>query len=143
MATQLNDEAFTVSIVGEETKEKWFGEFRALRRLSHRQQMERDRIRRGLLGDLPQYASARTMEQAIIFADLAVSVTKSPKWWAETGQGQDLVDDNVLREVWKGVQKVQGNVLEEEKKETEEAVKVLKKAVENPEPEEKEESKEE
>lgn len=138
-AIPTDDVPFEVSVVGEETKEKWFGKFRALRRLSHRAQMQRSRIRREMLGEHPQYATQRDIEMAIMFSDLAVSITQAPKWWAESGGGQDLVDDNVIVEVYNKAQAIQNEVLDEEKKKTLEDAKVLKKAVENPEEPTKEE----
>ncbi len=126
-----DDVAFTISLTGDTTKEKWFGEFRALRRLSFRQQMLRDRLRREYLGDLAQYATKRASEQAVLFADLFVSLTKVPDWWTASGNGQDLSDDNVLEAVWLEVQKIQGNLKDEEKKKTAADAEVLKKAVED------------
>lgn len=139
MAVTLDDQEFSLSVVGEVSGEKFFGKFRALRKLGHRLQMTRDRIKREMLGAHPEYASARTLEQAVIFSDLSVSITKAPTWWLESGGGQELVDDSVIREVWKKVIEIQGEPLEEEKKEAAESAKVLKEAVEHPEKEEKEE----
>lgn len=133
MAAQLDEVPFTFSVTGDETGDKWFGEFRALRRLSHRLQMQRSRIKRELLGEYPQYASQRDIEQAVMFAELAVSITKAPKWWLETDGGQSMTDDNVIIELWKQVMKVQGKAVEEEEKKTADDAKVLRKAVENPE----------
>jgi hypothetical protein len=127
----VDDVSFNISVTGETSGEKWFGEFRALRRLSFRQQMMRDRARREYLGELAQYASARVLEQAIVFADLAVSLTKVPEWWKAAGNGQDLCDDNLLEAVWMEVQRIQGNVKDEDKKKTKSDAEVLKKAVEN------------
>jgi hypothetical protein len=127
----VDDVAFTISVTGETTKEKWFGEFRALRRLSFRQQMARDRSRREYLGELAQYASGRALEQAVVFADLAVSLTKAPEWWTSSANGQDLCDDNLLEAIWMEVQRIQGNVKKEDEKKTKDDAGVLKKAVEN------------
>lgn len=127
----VDDVGFSINIVGETTQERWIGKFRALRRLSFRQQMTKDKLKREYLGDLAQYASSRAIEQAVVFADLAVSLTAMPDWWVSSGHGQELSDDNLIEAIWTEVAKIQGTLKEEDKKKTAEDAAVLKKAVEN------------
>lgn len=124
-----NEATFTISVVGDVTKEKWYGEFKCVKYLSFRQNLMRDRIRRELIGDLAQYASDAARDQSYALADLAVALVKVPDWWKEAGNGQDLQDPNVLDAVWAEVAKVWGVLKTEDKKKTVEDAKALKKAV--------------
>jgi hypothetical protein len=124
-----DDVGFTISLTGETTKEKWFGEFRARKRLSFKQQMVRDRIRRELLGEYAQFASQRTQEVAVMFSDLAVGLTESPNWWKSSEGGQLLHDDNVLDAVWTEVAKIWGVIKEDDQKKVKTAAETLKTAV--------------
>jgi hypothetical protein len=130
MATPTEME-FTISLVGDTTGEKWFGKFKARIRVPYRLQMMRDRLRREYLGEMPQYASARAQEQAIVFADLAVSLTEFPDWWKAAGNGQELCDDNLIEAIWSEVQRIQGAIKDEDKKKTQDDASALKKAVES------------
>lgn len=108
----LEDAPFSIHVIGDRTKKLWTGEFRAVRYLSHRQMLQRDRLIREFLGGTnPDITSERYRATAL--ADCAVSMTKSPQFWQEAAGGLDLVDENVLIEVWKGVQKIQNDAFQE------------------------------
>jgi hypothetical protein len=123
----INDQAFTVSVVGETSGETFRGEFRAVKFLTHRQQLLLDQKRRELLGTNPDSANVRAQNQAEIFSQLFVRLSNAPKWWMESGQGLDLVDDNVMVEVFQGAMQVEKQAIEEMKKRAEEARERLKK----------------
>lgn len=123
----IKDQAFTVSVVGETSGETFRGEFRAFKFLSHRQQLMLDQKRREILGTSPESASARARNQAEIFAQLFVRLSDAPKWWSESGYGMDLVDDNIMIEVFNGVMKVEEEAVAEMKKRAEAAREQLKK----------------
>lgn len=123
----IKDQAFTVSVVGETSGETFRGEFRAVKFLTHRQQLLLDQKRRELLGGVPEQAGVRAKNQAEIFAQLYVRLSDAPRWWLESGSGMDLIDDNVMVEVFQGAMKVEEEALTEMKKKAEAAKEQLKK----------------
>ncbi|CAB4127009.1 hypothetical protein UFOVP75_53 [uncultured Caudovirales phage] len=93
--------SFSISVIGERTQEKWFGEFTAKTLISHRDELRRDAIRRELLGGTnPQFADVRQKNQAELFAEMSIRITKAPSWWMESNGGMDMYDDNVIAEVY-------------------------------------------
>lgn len=122
----INDQSFTVSVVGEVSGETFRGEFRAVKFLTHRQQLLLDQKRRELLGSNPDQAGVRAKNQAEIFAQLFVRLSNAPKWWIESGQGMDLIDDNVMVEVFNAALKVEEEAVQEMKKKAEAAKAQLK-----------------
>lgn len=127
MAVSVSTAKFSISVDGDSTGEKWIGEFTVKTRLSHRDQMRRDQIRRELLGDArPDMASPRALNQAGIFSDLQVRIVDAPRWWLEAANGIDLLDDNVVGEVYGKALEEESKVLAGLKKEGEQAVKDLK-----------------
>lgn len=92
--------SFSVNIQGETTFESYPGKFTVKQLLNHDEQLEVDRLRRQILGDKPDQASARALNQAEIFASLIVRVTEAPTWWKESNAGQGLYDDNVIAGVY-------------------------------------------
>lgn len=122
---------FHIVVTGDRTGEKWVGNFKAFRRLSHRQELARDRFYRDLLGPNPEGASERAVSQAEIFADLKVTLADTPRWWKDAGEGLDLADDNLIQEVWQQVVKIRLEAFKEVQEKAEEAEKKLKEVVEN------------
>lgn len=118
---------FLIVVEGDRTGEKWTGNFTALRRLSHRQELLRDRIYRELLGANPETASERAKSQAEIIADLKVCLVKTPEWWKNSGDGLDLADDNLIQELWKETIRIRVDAINEVKKAGEDATEKLKK----------------
>lgn len=120
---------FTISVVGEKTNTTWHGAFKAKPLLSHRDELIRDARRRELLGGVnPQFADPRQLNQADIFAELAVRLVSAPSFWADNGGGLDLLDDNVVAEVYKQAIKIETDALADIKKKAEEAQAQLRKA---------------
>jgi len=121
---------FTVS-EKDSSGETFTGSFAAVRRLTPRQMMLADRIRREQLGEHAQYASDDMLNITNMFAHLAVSITKSPQWWKESNGGLDLDSDKipVIVAIYKKVAEIQGKVEKELTKEAEADKKVLKEVV--------------
>lgn len=117
---------FDVNVVGDRTGEKWFGQFSSLKRLSHRQELLRDKIRRELLGTNQEGVSRRALDQADMLSELQVSLIDTPSWWKEAGNGIDLGDDNILTEVYTKVIEIKLKAIEEIQKKGEEAGTKLK-----------------
>lgn len=121
---------FSINVVGDTSGELFRGDFEAKPRLSHRDELFRDRIRRQHLGQDPQFASPRAINQAAVFANLDVRLTKWPKWWSEVGNGLDLADDNVLAAVMDECLRIEKEAQEKTRKRALDAQAALKKMVE-------------
>jgi len=89
----------TIDVVGDTTGDKFPGVFKVKTRLSFRDALERDKIRRSLLGDNPEGASIRAANIADIFSELSVRIIDAPSWWVNADNGLALEDDNVIREI--------------------------------------------
>lgn len=109
----LDTKEFRIQLTGDRTGTVYFGDFSCFRRLSHRQELTRDRFYRELIGPDPQNANERVISQAEVFADLKVSILKAPQFWNESGGGLDLADDNIVRTVWEEVMKARVEAIKE------------------------------
>lgn len=99
-----NTEAFSVHLIGDVTGETWTGGFTTKIWLSHRELLRIDQIRRQLLGETPSSPSVRAADTADMLSELQVRLVEAPAFWKDAGNGLDLVDDNLLQEVWAKVQ---------------------------------------
>lgn len=124
-----NDAPFSISVIGDSTDEKWVGDFRAKKRLSHRDHLRKDQIRRELLGSAPGTPTDRALSTAMILSELAVRLTKAPKWWTEAAEGQDLQDDNVIGAAFDEAMRIEREAVEAKKKKAAEAQEELRKEV--------------
>lgn len=118
---------FTITVTGEETGETFVGRFSAKNRITFREELNRDKIRRELVGEFGNSASERAALYAIMFAELAVRITESPDWWKASGGGLDLIDENVVLEVYKQAMKIEEDERKAIKKKGEDAEAELKK----------------
>lgn len=130
MGINIKPQKFHVKVKGEITGEEYAGEFKAMPVLPHGLQMEQDKLRRQYLGEKPEYATPRAINQAQVFAELHSHIVEAPKWWSEAKDGMALFDDNVVRAVSDGVNKVQNDFAAELKKQQTDAQADLKKAEE-------------
>lgn len=126
--------SFSIHLVGDTTGKTWAGEFKARKFLSNRQQLERDRILRSLLGTDPQFSLQ--IDRAAKLADVAVGIVESPEFWKESAGGLDLVDDNLLEAVHEHLSTVQKDAREAVKKKAEAAKEALKEDLKKPDAEE-------
>ena len=95
-----NVEKFSIDIEGEISGKTWKGMFATKIRLSHRDQLKQDELRRDLLGAKPEHASPRAQNAAEVFSFVLAHLTESPQWWSMNGNGLDLEDDNVVGEIY-------------------------------------------
>ena len=116
---------FTIKVEGENSGENWVGIFKCKVRLSHRDILRRDAIRRELLGANPENASLRAITEANAFAELAVRLVDTPQWWKELDNGLELEDPNVVQAVIDEVEKIVQREVESRAKKVEEAKKIL------------------
>jgi hypothetical protein len=100
MSTTTNTEQFTIDVVGDTSGKTFKGLFKTKVRLSHRDQLRMDEVRRDLLGKNPEAAGVRAQNQADVFSLIAVHIIEAPQWWGANGAGLDLEDDNVIAEVY-------------------------------------------
>jgi hypothetical protein len=88
--------------------------------------MQKDIVKRGLVGQDPQFASQDTLVRAEMFSHLSVSLLKTPTWWREKGNGLDLFDDNVVIAAYEKIVGEQAEVVKEIQKAGEEAKEALR-----------------
>jgi hypothetical protein len=127
MATNKYEATFTIDEIGETTGDKFPGVFKVKTRLSFRDALERDKIRRALLGEQPEGASVRAANISEIFSELAVRIVDAPSWWTNSSNGMDLSDDNVIRAVADATMKAAAEAASALKKGADEAKRGLSK----------------
>lgn len=103
--------AFDIHVVGDTTGQTWTGTFKAKDKLSFRDQITIDRIRRDLLGPNATGADPEIIAQVTVLAELAVRIIDAPNWWRESKQGTELHDTNVLMELYTAAMKVQDDAM--------------------------------
>ncbi len=109
MASIPSIHEFTVDVIGDQSGERFAGKFCAKTTLTHREQLRRDELRRMYLGSFAGSAPAspRAENQAMIFAEINIRLSgdkAAPNFWRDSDGGMDLLDDNVIQAVYKGVQ---------------------------------------
>lgn len=122
-----NTASFSINVQGETTQTNWIGDFSAKIRLSHADEMQRDRLRKDFLGPNPEDSSPRAKDQAEVFSQLAVRIVKAPLWWKESRGGLELSDDNVIAKVYEEALRIEREALEELQKKAKEAQEALSK----------------
>lgn len=100
MASEKYVSSFGLDVTGETTGEKFAGVFKCKTRLSHRDALRQDQVRRGLLGNNPDAASPRALSTAEAFSEFAVRLLDSPSWFQNSDGGLELSDDNVIAELY-------------------------------------------
>lgn len=128
MSTPVNEKEFAITIAGDTTGEQFAGKFKVRTRLSFRDQLRRDEIRRTLLGVDPSSASERADSASVMLSELSVRVIEAPSWWTNAEAGLELADDNVLREVYLAAIKAEKDLIASVTKKGEEAQADLQKA---------------
>lgn len=126
MIASVNEVQFELHVVGSSTNKTWKGTFKAKARLSLRDRVTKDQLRREMLGANPLDAGMEATNIATILSELNVRLISSPEWWAELKYGADLEDENVLMEVFEKTMKVQTNAEDSLKKSAEGVEKEVK-----------------
>jgi phenylalanyl-tRNA synthetase beta subunit len=90
---------FTVNVTGDTSEQKFEGLFEVKTKLSHREVLKEDEIRRSVLGVNPADAGSYAGSIATAISFLSVRVTRSPDWFKASSNGLDLEDENILVEV--------------------------------------------
>ena len=122
---------FSVSVTGEVTGETFKGVFKAVPRLSHRDNLRRDQLRRDLLGGRPEDASPDALNVSLVFSKIWCHVVESPSWWKDSGNGVNLLDETPVAAVFDNVARIEREAIQAvqdaAKKKAEEAAEELKK----------------
>jgi hypothetical protein len=118
-------EVYEIHVVGEETQETFTGKFRAKAKLSWSDQIQIDRMRRELLGAQGGEADIVVQNMVTYISELSVRLTETPEWWKAARGGLDVVDNDVVLEVYKGAVEVRTKWLEAQKVKGEAAKKAL------------------
>ncbi len=113
MATQIHEQSFTIDTKGETTGEEFKGVFRVRTRLSHRDRLLIDQIRRQLLGPQPVGTIPGDQANSIadVFSNLQVRIVDAPSWFKNSQGGLDLADDNVCAEIFTQVMKAERDAI--------------------------------
>lgn len=119
---------FIVNVAGDTSEEKFEGLFEVKTKLSHREVLREDEIRRTVLGTNPGEAGSYAASIATAISFLSVRVTKSPDWFKASANGLDLEDENVLVEVNNAAMSAIAKERKAHSDAAEEAQKVLKEA---------------
>lgn len=127
MAINLSPASFVIDLKGDATGEAYQGNFSVKRFLSQRDRIQKDGVRRNLLGLDADQASVDAAIRAEMLSHLSVSISDSPTWWKESNAGLDLYDDNVVVELYKKTAEAQQAEMKEVSKKGEEAHKELRK----------------
>lgn len=122
-------EEFTVSIPTSDG-DTLRGKFKIKLRLSHRDRLQMDEIRRNLLGTKSSEASQEAYGLASALAKIQVHLLDAPSWWKENSNGLDFEDDEVVLAVLEGLTKVENEYRAKIQKEADEARGDLKKELE-------------
>lgn len=118
---------FSISTNGETTGRLYNGKFTVKTFISRRDLFRVDELRRQLLGF--NAAESNLNGEAIMFGQLSVRIVEAPSWWTEAGGGLDLIDANVVGEVFKLTMEAEENARKEVSEEAKEAIKSLNKKV--------------
>jgi hypothetical protein len=90
-----NEKTFSVDLTGEDTGQKYTGEFtvRCVLNMSGKHQLELEKTR--LMADYAN-PSRGLAGIAISLATIRARIVKAPEWWAETDAGAEILDENVV-----------------------------------------------
>lgn len=103
---------FTIHVVGETTGEDFRGLFKAVPRLSHRDNLRRDQLRRDILGPSPETAGADALNVAAVFSKVWVHLVETPSWWKDAKNGLDLLDETPVAAVYENVARIEREAME-------------------------------
>lgn len=124
-----NEGTFTIDLEGETTGERFTGKFKTKLKLSHRDSITKDNIKRDLLGRDPDKAGGRAQSLAFISSELTVRIIDSPIWFKESSFGLDLLDDSVLAEIYKKAIDLEKAEFDRLHKKAEEAIPLIKEEI--------------
>lgn len=117
---------FTINVVGETTGESFRGNFKAKPRLSHRDTLTQDQMRRDLLGPKPADAGQAAIASSLVFSKIWIHLSEAPTFWKEAGNGMDFLDEAPVVAVYDNILRIEKEASDAIKKEGAAASEALK-----------------
>jgi hypothetical protein len=113
---------FSFITTGKDTGNPYSGEFQVKTLLSRRDAFMADQLRREIVGPSPEGTPPvpALQGEAYMLGQLQVRIISAPAWWKDSNFGRDLLDSNIVSELFelamaKAIQ-VKANLQEEAKK---------------------------
>lgn len=113
----IEDKPFSIHVEGDATGKTWTGDFRAKIRLSRRDIITRDRIRREMLGSAGGTPDQHASELALAYSELKVRITDAPAWFLESDYGLDMEDESPMANVYQKAIKIEVEEIQRKVKE--------------------------
>lgn len=128
----LNDpKSFSIDVEGSITKRRYEGVFKVRPLLTHRQKLQRDEMKRQLLGAMPESATNDAFKTAVIFSKIWIHLVEAPSWWKDAANGIELLDEEPVSAVVDKIvdieNEVMGKIVQEGSKAKEGLVAISKK----------------
>lgn len=117
---------FSVNVTGETSGETFRGTFKAKPRLSHRDTLLQDQMRRDLLGPKAEAAGQVAVANSLVFSKVWAHLTDAPSWWRDAGNGVDLFDESPVVAVYDNIVRIEKEAMDAVRKAGEKAAEVLK-----------------
>lgn len=122
-----NETTYAMSVEGSVTGEQYRGAFKFKIRLSHRDTLRQDALRRDLLGPNPegQLPSQAADSTSRVFSKIWIHLLDAPDWWKAKGNGLDLDDEEPVMDLLNQIQTKEKEANLALQKKAEEAKKAL------------------
>lgn len=131
MATFSNQHQFAFKAVDAISGENLEGTFVFNKILSYGQQLRFDTLYRKYLGEGdPKFASPEARLRATVLAEINSSLVSAPKFWVNSFDGLNLLDDNIATEIWTKIREVQNEATAARAEKDEAAAAALKAKIE-------------
>lgn len=131
MTIFTNDpKSLVVDVVGSITGETYKGVFKVKQRLSHRDIIKQDVVRRDILGknggEASDYAMVLANAYARIYVYLIDAKDATPGWWKDASNGMDLLDEEPVEALSNQILAMEKELNESLKKDASKAKEELK-----------------
>jgi len=120
-----NSTSFTIHIVAK-SGDRYDGVFKIHRRLSHRQLLQQDQLRRELSGPTGGAPSGFSSSLASALAMIRVRVIEAPEWWTKSGNGLDLLDIEPIEAIATEINRIDEEIDKEMAEKAEKALAEIK-----------------
>lgn len=102
-----NRKTFEISIKGNVSGQMWAGKFECVCAPNLRQRSQASVFEKQLGGDLKTLDEDMTLYHRLV-SQLSVRILAAPDWWIASNNGQELLDINVLFEIWRQCAQAEG-----------------------------------
>lgn len=100
MSLPENKKSFEISVKGDTSGQMWTGKFETVCVPNLRQRSQAAVMEKQLNGDLKTLDEDTILYHRMI-SQLGVRIAAAPDWWIASSGGQDLIDVNIVWDVWK------------------------------------------